>query len=62
MKNRNSEIKNSFSSKTQENSRKDEQLTGEISKIAYQLYEKRGRVPGNELADWLDAEKIVKRR
>lgn len=30
-----------------------------IQKKAYELYEKRGREPGKELDDWLDAEKLV---
>jgi hypothetical protein len=31
----------------------------EITRAAYELYEKRGRVNGHELEDWLEAEKIV---
>ena len=31
----------------------------EIARVAHELHEKRGRIPGNELADWLEAEKIV---
>lgn len=31
----------------------------EIARVAYELYEKGGRVYGNELKDWLEAEKIV---
>jgi hypothetical protein len=30
-----------------------------IQKKAYELYEKRGREPGKELDDWLEAENIV---
>jgi hypothetical protein len=30
-----------------------------IQKKAYELYEKRGREPGKELDDWLEAEKLV---
>jgi len=37
-------------------------LTDEIKKVAYQLYEKRGRKPGHEKADWFEAERIVKRQ
>ena len=33
-----------------------------ISKTAYELYEKRGSVPGYDFDDWLEAEKIVKRQ
>lgn len=31
-----------------------------IQACAYKLYEKRGGKPGNELDDWLEAEKIVR--
>lgn len=31
----------------------------EIARVAYELYEKRGRAYGHELEDWLEAEKIV---
>jgi hypothetical protein len=34
----------------------------EIAKVAYHLYEKRGRVQGYELEDWLEAEKTVMER
>lgn len=37
-------------------------LQERISKIAFELYEKRGRQPGHELDDWLRAEKIAKRQ
>jgi hypothetical protein len=37
------------------------QLNEKIKKIAQSLYEKRGRIPGHELDDWLEAEKIVMR-
>ena len=37
------------------------QLNEKIKKVAQSLYEKRGSVPGHELDDWLEAEKIVKR-
>ena len=30
-----------------------------VSKIAYELHEKRGRQHGYDLDDWLEAEKIV---
>ena len=30
-----------------------------IAELAYQLYEKRGRQPGRELEDWLEAERRV---
>ena len=35
------------------------QLDDEIRLIAYQLYELRGKEPGHEVEDWLEAEKIV---
>lgn len=31
----------------------------EITRVAYELYKKRGRAHGHELEDWLEAEKIV---
>ncbi|MEW5895928.1 MAG: DUF2934 domain-containing protein [Candidatus Omnitrophota bacterium] len=31
-----------------------------VKDVAYYLYVNRGRVPGHELSDWLEAEKIVK--
>lgn len=34
-------------------------LHEEIAKLAYELYEKGGRLGGNELANWLEAEKMV---
>ncbi len=33
-----------------------------IEKKAYEIYEQRGREPGKELDDWLEAEKIVIRK
>ena len=37
-------------------------MTGQIRKIAKDLYEKRGRQPGHAMDDWLQAEKIVKKQ
>jgi hypothetical protein len=34
-------------------------LHDEIARVAYELYEKRGRAHGLDLKDWLEAEKIV---
>lgn len=34
----------------------------EIAKVAYELYEKRGRTDGSHVDDWLEAEKIVMAR
>ena len=33
-----------------------------IRKKAYELYEKRGKKPGNSLNDWLEAERIVRQK
>ncbi len=33
----------------------------EVSKVAYDLFEKRGKVHGHDMADWLKAEMIVKK-
>ncbi len=37
-------------------------LHEEISKVAYELYEKGGRLGGRDLDNWLEAEKIVRTR
>jgi hypothetical protein len=37
-------------------------LHDEIAKVAHELYEKSGRVPGHDLEHWLEAEKIVMAR
>jgi hypothetical protein len=34
-------------------------LHDEIAAVAYELYEARGCVPGRDLDDWLDAERVV---
>jgi hypothetical protein len=34
----------------------------EVSKVAYDLFEKRGKVHGHDMADWLKSEMIVKQR
>ncbi|MDI6729277.1 MAG: DUF2934 domain-containing protein [Thermodesulfovibrionales bacterium] len=34
----------------------------EIAKVAHELYEKSGRMPGRDLENWLEAEKIVMAR
>ncbi len=34
----------------------------EVAKVAYELYEKRGRIHGHDLEDWLQAEMIVMKR
>lgn len=35
------------------------ELIHEIEKKAYEIYESRGSVPGRELDDWLEAEKML---
>jgi len=37
-------------------------IRDEISKVAYELYWKSGRVEGRDLENWLEAEKIVMAR
>jgi hypothetical protein len=37
-------------------------LYKEISKVAYELYEKRGKAEGRDLDDWLEAERILRAR
>ena len=32
----------------------------EIAKVAYELFERRGRTPGHDVEDWLEAERIVR--
>ena len=34
----------------------------EIAQVAYQLFERRGRVHGHHFQDWLEAERIVRQR
>ena len=34
----------------------------EIARVAYELFEQRGRLPGHEQEDWLKAEQIVQQR
>ena len=38
------------------------ELHDEIAKTAHELYEKSGWIPGRDLENWIEAEKIVKRR
>ena len=39
------------------------QINGdEVARVAYELYEQRGRAHGQDLGDWLQAEAIVRRR
>jgi uncharacterized protein YqgQ len=39
-----------------------ENLSIEIVRVAYELYEKRGMAHGHDLEDWLEAERIVLKR
>ena len=39
--------------------KKKQGLHDEISRVAYELYLKKGRAHGHDLKDWLEAEKIV---
>lgn len=56
-------FKNTLRSTTSERrSRSSEELKEEIQRKAYELYEERGRTDGNDLADWLEAERLVKTR
>ena len=34
----------------------------EVAQAAYELFERRGRVHGHDLEDWLEAERIVRQR
>ncbi|MDD5422586.1 MAG: DUF2934 domain-containing protein [Candidatus Omnitrophota bacterium] len=38
------------------------QLTDMIRKKAYELFEKRGKKTGHAMEDWLEAERIIKRK
>ena len=35
---------------------------GEVARVAYELYEQRGRSDGHDCEDWLKAEALVRRR
>ena len=37
-------------------------LFDETKRVAYELHEKRGKIHGYDLADWLDAERIALER
>ena len=39
-----------------------DQLTDMIRKKAYELYEKRGKKPGQDMNNWLEAERIIKQK
>ena len=38
----------------------DRELWGRIAEKAYELYERRRRIPGQEVEDWLEAERIIR--
>jgi len=52
----------SSSSKVSQRSSHQKDLSEEVRKIAYKLFEKRGCTPGRDLDDWLEAEKQIKKR
>lgn len=37
-------------------------LQEEIERMAYDLYERRGRIDGHDWEDWLEAERIIRQR
>jgi len=49
-------------SKSSSSSKTDAALTEQIRKKAYELWEKRGRPSGNSMRDWLEAERIIKKK
>ena len=34
----------------------------EIARLAYELFERRGKTPGDDLQDWLEAERLLQQR
>lgn len=50
------------SEKSFENPVNREKLMREISRVAYEIYEKRGHKSGNELGDWFEAERLVRKQ
>ena len=61
MQRKKKERKKSSNLKLFKNSLSLEELTEVVQIVAHELYEKKGRIPGNELGDWLDAEREVKK-
>ncbi len=41
---------------------KEKNLHDETAKLAYEIHEKRGKIHGYDLADWLEAERMVLER
>ena len=50
------------SSKVSKRSSSQKDLTEEVRKIAYSLFEKRGCALGRDLDDWLEAERQLKKQ
>jgi hypothetical protein len=46
---------------TSERSAISDRLQGEIARLAFQLYEARGREDGHDVEDWLQAEAALRR-
>jgi len=40
----------------------DKNVSDEIARVAYSLYEKHGYTTGNDFSDWIEAEIIVKKK
>ena len=57
---KNSRSKQSASKRTFGRNSGNQNLCEKIQRKAYELFEKRGYTHGNDLADWLEAEKLVK--
>lgn len=51
--------KKKITSKKTKNSLSREVSHAEIQKKAYELYEERGRIDGNDLNDWFKAEEVL---
>lgn len=47
---------------TSDRARETARDTDEITRVAYELFERRGRVHGHDLEDWLEAERIIRAR
>ncbi|MFA6079398.1 MAG: DUF2934 domain-containing protein [Candidatus Omnitrophota bacterium] len=50
------------SSKSSSSSKTSADINEQIRKKAYELWEKRGRPSGNSMKDWLEAERIIKKK
>jgi hypothetical protein len=57
---KNSKFTKPMSSKTSWKPSPSQDMQEKIRQKAYELFEKRGYGHGNDLADWLEAEKMVK--